>query len=259
MRWVAELPLLLAAVGMLLSPLTATSQEASNDGAMPTPLSVSPRTSLEAYRSARQSIELTLNRELTTADGELVLIVGTMDVTQLTTRSGTTLTIEPGAFPLPSGESQLTILSRTGRTWTTIASMPIRILGVAGFVRTSMAPTLNLSSAGQVADGRTSGLPPSGERTQNVTLGGGFRSLLERPVFTIESQSNIVGATKEELALRFADKGERAPLVDLSDYQISLRRSAAKLDIGHVAQTVTSCRDLRRAGLHSRLVHRGLR
>ena len=105
MRWVAERPLLLAAVSALLSPCRATSQEAGSNGATPTPLSVSPRTSLEAYRSARQSIELTLNRQLIAGDGELVLLVGTMDVTQLTTRSGTTLTIEPGAFPLPSGES----------------------------------------------------------------------------------------------------------------------------------------------------------
>jgi hypothetical protein len=226
----------LVAIALLsLVALPTDAQETGGASSAPPPLSVSPATSLEDYRGARQAIALTLSRELLSTDGELVVLVGTMDVTQLTSRSGTALTIEPGAFPLPSGESQIVVLTRSGRTWNTVGTIPVRILGAAGFVRTSTAPTLNLNSTGQIADGRTAGLPASGDRTQDVTLGGGFRSLLERTAFTVESQSNIVGATRDELALRFAQKGERAPLVDLSDYQVSFRRSAAKLDIGHVA------------------------
>ena len=200
------------------------------------PLSIAARTSLDAYRDGRRAIELAFSRVPDERDGRIVVIAGTTDVTALTARDGTSLTIEPGLFPLPAGDSQLTILLRTAHRWSTLATFPIRILGGGGFLRSSISPTINVGSTGLVADGRTAGATsPAPARTQDVTVASTLRSAQERPGFVIESQTNMVGANREELALRFAQRGDRAPRVDLSDYLLSMRMPHAKLEVGHVA------------------------
>ena len=211
----------------------AASAQAAAD--VPAALAVSAPPALSEYRDAHRPIELRLSRPLHTSDGMLVILAGSVDVTALVSRTETLLTIVPGVFALPAGESQITVMTHAFGHWTTVATFPIRVLSAAGFVRSSIAPTININSTGQVADGQTAGSPVSPTRpAQDVTLTTALRSNHERPGLVMESQSNLLGASREALALRFNQRGTEAPLFDLSDYRLSFRRPHLQLDVGNI-------------------------
>jgi hypothetical protein len=129
-------------IAMAIATLCATprrmvAQSASSSTAAEA-LSVTPITSLDAYRDARSSIALNLNRPLSEADGELVVLAGTMDVSALVVMLGTTITITPRTFELPGGESQLSVLRKVRGQFIAIGSFPLRIRRAGGFVRMSV-------------------------------------------------------------------------------------------------------------------------
>lgn len=211
----------------------AASAQAAADSAVTLSVNIPPV--LAEYHGAHRPIELKLNRTPNVSDGELVILAGSTDVTALVSRSGPRLTIIPGVFALPAGESQITVMTHVRGRWTTVATFPIRVLSAAGFVRSLVVPTVNITSTGQVAGGQTSGSPATPARpAQEVTLTTALRSDHQRPNLTIESQSNLLGASREALALRFNQRGAKAPLFDLSDYRVSLRRPYLRLDVGNI-------------------------
>ncbi len=199
-------------------------------------ITVTYDTSLETLRDRQAPITFSLSRALTADEGDLVVLIGTNDVSSLVTLRGTRATLEPGLFPLPVGESPLQLLLYTKGRWSTIGTFTLRVRGAGGFTRATATPSLTLSSAGLVADGQRGGdAAPSGSKRQDVTLAAGFRTAQERPDVAIETQVSLVGATREEQALRFAQQGAQAPQVDLSDYRLSLRMPQARVDLGHVS------------------------
>lgn len=199
-------------------------------------ITVTHDTSLETLRDRRVPIAFTLSRALTADEGDLVVLIGTNDVSSLVTLRGTRATLEPGLFPLPVGESPLQLLLYTKGEWSTIGTFTLRVRGAGGFTRATATPSLTLSSSGLVADGQSGGdATPSGPKRQDLTLAAGLRTAQERPDIAIETQASLVGATREEQALRFAQQGAQAPQVDLSDYRLSLRMPQARVDLGHVS------------------------
>ncbi len=199
-------------------------------------LTITAATSLDAFRDRRAPIEFTLSRVLTPDEGELVVLVGSHDVSSMVTLRSTRATLEPGLFPLPVGESPLQLQLYTNGQWITVSTFTLRVRGAGGFARSSASPTITLNSTGLVADGqRGDDAVPAGAKRQDATLAAGFRSANERPGFAIETQSSLVGATREEQALRFAQRGTQAPQVDLSDYRVSLRMPQGRVELGHVS------------------------
>ncbi len=200
------------------------------------PLSISVNGTLDAFRDRRAAIDFTLSRPLTPADGELVVLVGTNDVSLLMTVHGTRATLEPGLFPLPVGESPLQLLRFVNGEWITVGMFTVRVRGLGGFSRSAAVPSITLGSTGLLADGQSGGdATAAAPKRQDATLAAGFRSTHERSGFAIESQSSLVGAARDEQALRFAQQGARAPQLDLSDYRVSLRMPQARVDLGHVS------------------------
>ncbi|HJU76145.1 MAG TPA: hypothetical protein VJ717_20560, partial [Gemmatimonadaceae bacterium] len=61
-----------------------------------------------------------------------------------------------------------------------------------------------------------------------------WRSAHEGVAWSIESQTNVVGSSRQDQTLRFAQRGQEAPKVDLADYLITLRAGRARLSLGHV-------------------------
>ncbi|HXI13018.1 MAG TPA: hypothetical protein VNM92_10265 [Thermoanaerobaculia bacterium] len=61
-----------------------------------------------------------------------------------------------------------------------------------------------------------------------------IRSEHERPGFAVRSEGQITGVTFRQEALRFGEKQDRAPLIDLSTYRVDVQRGSAVLSIGHL-------------------------
>lgn len=220
-------------------PAVAGAQGASaSPPRLPDPLSIAPASDPTQFRSGRAPLTLTLSRPLAASDGELVVLAGDMDVTALVTVRGTSLLLTPGPFPLPAGESELVLYlvrDRRAQAWTPIASIPLRVARAGGFSKALTTPSMDLNATGLLSDGSSDPLAPRGDRRQDVTLAGGVRSVHERPDFAIETQASVVGAARDERTLRFAERGDDAPKVDLAAYQLTARRGSTRLDVGHLS------------------------
>ena len=112
--------------------------------------------------------------------------------------------------------------------------MSVRVAqAVAGNGVFSQSATLG--NKGQVAEGRSAGVPAPDRRTfQDFVLNAGLRSTGEGRGWTLTTQSNYVGVTRRQEALGFAARGNGAPLLDLSDYSIGLRSATTALSLGSV-------------------------
>ena len=113
-----------------------------------------------------------------------------------------------------------------GGRWAELARFPLKVLSVAGFTTSSLSPSLSVNNAGQLAEGRSGDMPAPPRRTfQDFSASLGERSSHARPHWSIETQSNYLGVTRQEQALRFATEGNGAPQFDLANYLVQLRGS----------------------------------
>ena len=69
----------------------------------------------------------TLNRPLTTAEGELALVVGGLDVTAVSERSSSRIVYRPSAVAIPAGETEIAVYRRSARGWTELRRFTARV------------------------------------------------------------------------------------------------------------------------------------
>src|SRR5260370_12175012 len=72
-------------------------------------LTVTPSFSEKQFVKPSEQIELLLSRELKESDGTVAVLIGLTDVTGLFTKAKVRLTYNAYLWPLPSGESPLTV------------------------------------------------------------------------------------------------------------------------------------------------------
>lgn len=184
----------------------------------------------------RTVLEFSLSRTLRPDDGEIAMLVGGTDVTDLLDRDGTTIRYRPRLAPLPSGERDVVVYRRFDGEWTELQRFPLKVLTTHGLVRASVEPTAALGTDGQLATGRSfDGPAPDRPTFQDVTLTSGLRSAHQGTAWMVESQGNLAGASRREQALRFAQRGGEAPRVDLSDYVVTVTGPRTRLSMGHVS------------------------
>lgn len=231
-RWVA-----LGIALLHIHTVPCLAQAAVQDG-RPAPddaLVVTATSPMEQFRHARSPIVLSLSRPRRASDGELVFLAGDVDVSVLAVFSERTVTLEFGMFALASGESRLRIFRKWNGTWTPLADFPLRVARAGGIEKAAATPSLEINSAGLLADGSSERASPRGDRRQELALNAALQAAIERPGFQLQSQSSLVGSSREERALRFAERGENAPRVDLSAYQLAFNVPHARIDVGHLA------------------------
>jgi hypothetical protein len=179
---------------------------------------------------------LTLNRPLGTDDGDVAVVVGSVDLTAMFVREGARLVYRSRSVALPSGDQQVTVYQVRGGRWAELARFPLKVLTAGGFTKSSLSPSLSLNNKGQLAEGRSDGVPEPPRRTfQDFSVSTGERSSHERQGWSIATQSNYVGVSRREEALRFALEQSEAPRFDLADYLLLLRgNGGTQLAAGHV-------------------------
>src|SRR5262245_39475067 len=75
-----------------------------------------------------EAIELTLNRPLTQGEGRLAVVIGSSDLTDLFAISARSLKYGVKTFPLPVGETALTVyLVTQNDEWRELARFPLRV------------------------------------------------------------------------------------------------------------------------------------
>jgi len=184
-----------------------------------------------------EPIALHLNRPLQPEEGKLAVLVGATDVTNLFTATAEALSYAPDALPLPTGDTELTVyLVSSHNEWREIARFPLRVLAKRGFERAAVIPALNLSNKSQVAEGHfPDAFRPPRVTYQDFTSQVNLQTEHVRSRSSVRSQWSVVGTSYRKEALRYGEKGEKAPPIDLSGYLLQVQESGLQVSLGHVS------------------------
>lgn len=178
-----------------------------------------------------QAVRLVFDRFPSQEEGRLAVVVGSVDLSDLFRVQETSLVYRPELAPLPQGESELHVyLVSPADEWQPVGSFPLRVLGRGGFQQLELTPKLDVASQGLVDDRAGSGETGLRDGTGQLDLRGGF----QRPGLGFAGEVNVVGASAREQALRFGQRGERAPKADLSSYRLGFTRGRGALELGHL-------------------------
>jgi hypothetical protein len=221
----------------MLAPLTVSAQNpVASATALDSTLTASASFPTDRFIAADTPVAFTLTRPLVPNEGRLALVVGTMDVSALAERSPTMITYRPRMVRLPKGEHEAMLYLVTGGSWRELARVPIKVLATGGFTSATAKPSAALTMKGQLAEGHSAETPdPQRPTYQDFALSGGLQSEHARSGWTLRTQSNYLGVSRREEALRYGQQQNEAPRLDLSDYMVQLERGGAAFGLGHVS------------------------
>ena len=187
-------------------------------------------------RGDSRTIDVRLSRPLSDGEGELVLVVDDVDVTALSERTASRIIYRPTTPVHPTATSEVVLYRRIGGTWNEIRRFSVRAAQAVHLPGLGTVQSATVGNKGQIAEGRSTGLPTPDRRTfQDFILNAGLRSSTEGPGWALTTQSNYVGVTHREEALRFGVRGRDAPMFDLADYAVGVRARNATISLGHVS------------------------
>lgn len=199
-------------------------------------------TSDENVEWVRPSDTLTLdltNVERVDQHARYAVLVGHHDMSALFRVDGAGgLRYVSGDVPLPSGSHELVVYAIGGgdeAEWTEVHRQSLNVLTASGWRNAEFAPRFDLSTISQLDENHTEDAgPPDRARFTDASLQAGWDSLHSSSRWALRTQGNIVGASEREQALRAAELGDAAPLVDLSDYLLELEVGRGAFAAGHV-------------------------
>ncbi len=185
-----------------------------------------------------EPLTLQFNRAPNAADGHIAVFLDEMDLTALFSIAGPVWRYVPDLLALPSGDHELIVYQDTGDgRWQDIARFAMRVQLPGGFNQAAFQPALTLNNKGQLAQGLFPEPPEPLDRAEYQDLTGQFGGMLtvQRSAWTAEAQANVIGVSYQNEALRFNERAEEAPKVDLADYQFGLQRGKVRASVGHLS------------------------
>ncbi len=209
-----------------------------------------------------ERLSFSLNRPLQPDEGVLAALIGSTDITALSSVDKNGLSYDTAILPLPAGETVAVLyLVTPDNRWTEIARFPLRIepdIAAApvtqqqppadstqqsvnvqkkwGFDRANITPSLTIGMKSQFAEKAFPDTSASERPTYNdLTLQGSLQTDIARGAFNSQTQFDIVGSSFRKEAIRFDQLGDAAPHVDLSSYLVQFQAGKAKVQVGHVA------------------------
>ena len=138
---------------------------------------------------------------------------------------------------LPSGAQEIIIYNITkDDDWNEIGRQSVNILTPTGFQSVEVTPRLNITNKSQWDEGHSEdAFPPERETYHDLNMEGGLNISAERGQFTMNVDANIIGASHRQETLRYSERLEEAPKIDLSDYLAEFNYANASLSVGHVS------------------------
>jgi len=200
------------------------------------PPAVRPRWDSHVWQPARGGFTLAFDRAAP-PDGRLAVFVDNIEVTALLEASTSGVTYPTTAPPLPAGERRVkAFLIEPDGTWTAVADVPLRILSRNGFQVAEVKPTADLAGHARLDSSFVpAAQAPPEEEPRAGTLQLALATRHVREGVTLSTRVSVLGATRQEEALRFSQRGAGAPQLDLASYLIAVETRALKLAVGHVS------------------------
>ena len=176
-------------------------------------------------------------RLLEPGEGQLTFVDGTVDLTPFFRH------VTPGEYvydgkqlPLATGQRQLKVFLVKDGAWTELRSFGLKVTTESGFERFDLKPRLDVSMKSQLDQGRGGSAPQFARRNyHDYGLQGGLGVDAVRGDLRMSGNANVVGSTFQGEALRFGQRGEHAPQVDISDYLMSAQWGRSQLTLGHIS------------------------
>ena len=166
----------------------------------------------------------------------IAVFIGRTDWTSLFAATAEGLEYRPRTLTLPAGEHEVIVYAVTpANVWTEQARFPLRIRTLGGLEKADAAPALDVAFRSQLDEGHApaENAPPR-PTFRDVTLTGGVKALLARGGVEWSLESNVVGVTNRPEALRFAERADEAPRIDLSSYAVKVAKGRASALLGHL-------------------------
>lgn len=168
---------------------------------------------------------------------ELSVFIGNLDVTALAEVQGRTIRLHEAVFSqLRPGESEIVVYHRAeGEAWQAIGRLPVRILGRFGFREVQWRPRASVGLKAQVAESHfpETNRPPR-ERYADWEGRFGLESLHDKGGWQLRSGTHLFATSNQQLALRFAELRNDAPLLDLADYRLDFTIGRLRFSAGHL-------------------------
>ncbi len=198
---------------------------------------VRPGWDVQSWRPARAGFTLAVHQAALPDGGRLAVFVDDTEVTSLLRASAGELAYPADAPPLPVGERRVKVfLAASDGSWQPVAELPLKILSRGGFQVAEAKPTVDLTGKARLDSSfEPPEQAPADEASRTATLQLGLATRHSRDAFAVSSRVSVVGATRQEEALRFAQRGSDAPRLDLANYLITVEGRGARLAVGHVS------------------------
>ncbi len=198
-------------------------------------LTITPSFDASRWLDSRERIELRFS-EPAPSHERIAVFAGNRDVTTLFEAAPGVLRYRADVPPLPAGEQEIIVYAvAEGKEWRELGRFPIKVLTRRGFEKATAKPALDLTNKGQIDQGQT---PPqsfsSREHYQDFTAQGGLTTELQRGDFLLRTQANVTGVSYINEALRYGEKAENAPHIDLANYRVELQKGFTSVALGHV-------------------------
>lgn len=191
----------------------------------------------QEWVSRRFPIEIALSRPATSAEGRLAVVLGKTDLTDLFEPSENGLRYRGALKPLPSGPQEFVIFLVTPENeWKEIAKLTVKILKPGGLERVDLAPKLDVTLKGQLAEGHFPDSTASERRAfQDLTGQATLSADLGRGANGLTAQMALALAARREDTLRFGEQGTEAERADLASYGLKLTLGPGSLEWGGVS------------------------
>lgn len=166
----------------------------------------------------------------------LRFFVGTADVTALVRRPAPDqVVLQPLAAGWEAGEHVFVVWHVVDGDWREVQRAALRVRTPAGLDRSDTQRTGELQLLARVAEDRDDGQPASPRgATQDLTGRAGLTWTGSRGAWQGQARLNTTGASFRGAALRHAQLADRAPKVDLADWQLAWQNGDHALEAGHV-------------------------
>ena len=183
------------------------------------------------------AVELKFSRPLLRPAERVAVFMDHTDITGLFRATGEGMYYDRGVILLPRGHHEVVVYlvePAPGR-WTEVARQDFETLGRLGFQPGKTDPSLTAAYARRVTDGYDPESAAPQKTVENVDLQFRLSTEHVRETLYIATRTALVGASKQEKALRFRELGEEAPKLDLSSYLLQARNGPVGLSVGHVS------------------------
>lgn len=223
---------------------------------------ITPKFSGETSIAPNTPLELETSRPLEESEGQLAILIGDLDVTDLSERTSSGLTYTPRLSPLPIGETSVIVyLVSRAHQWTEIGRFPLLVEGPdltpvgrndGSTTSTDNLPpnpakgngpnpfTFNPSVSVNVKAQSVALFFPESSRPNrinftDVAVQASLQGNYSREHIRMQNQFDLSGTSVQNEALRFGELGNNALQVDLSSYLMQYQIGKAALKLGNVS------------------------